>query len=53
MNEQQLARIVTLTSQLLQEKDVHTKQNIVGDKHIYAKEGLFVGDFNPAYDFFI
>ena len=53
MNEQQLAKIVTLTSQLLQEKDVHTKYNIVGDKTIYAKEGLYVGDYNPAYDFFI
>lgn len=53
MNEQQLAKIVNLTSQLLQEKDVYTKQNIVSDKTIYAKEGLFVCDFNPAYDFFI
>lgn len=53
MNEQQLARIVNLTSQLLEEKDVHTKHNIVGDKNIYAKGGLYVGDFNPAYDFFI
>lgn len=53
MNEQQLAKIVTLTSQLLQEKDIHSKYNIVGDKTIYAKEGLYVGDFNPAYDFFI
>ncbi len=53
MNEHQLAKIVNLTSQLLEEKDVHTKHNIVGDKNIYAKGGLYVGDFNPAYDFFI
>lgn len=53
MNEQQLAKIVTLTAQLLEEKDVHSKYNIVGDKTIYAKEGLYVGDFNPSYDFFI
>jgi len=53
MNEQQLAKIINLTAQLLEEKDVHTKFNIVGDKTIYAKEGLYVGDYNPAYDFFI
>jgi len=53
MNELQLAKIVTLTSQLLEEKDIYTKNNIVGDKTIFAKQGLFVGDFNPAYDFFI
>lgn len=53
MNEHQVAKIVNITSQLLEEKDIHTKQNIVGDKMIYAKEGLYVGDFNPAYDFFI
>jgi len=53
MNEHQLAKIVTLTAQLLEEKDIHTKHNIVGDRTIYAKEGLFVGDFNPSYDFFI
>lgn len=53
MNEKHLAQIVTLTSKLLEESDVHTKQNIVADKTIYAKDGLYVGDFNPAYDFFI
>lgn len=53
MNEYQVAKIVNLTAQLLEEKDVHTKYNIVGDKTIYAKEGLYVGDFNPAYEFFI
>lgn len=53
INEHQIAQIVNITAQLLEEKDIHSKFNIVGDKTIYAKEGLYVGDFNPSYDFFI
>jgi hypothetical protein len=51
--EHQIANIVNIVSQILKENDIHSKGNIIGDKTIYAKEGLFVGDYNPNYDFFI
>jgi hypothetical protein len=52
-NEHQIANIVKIVSQLIQQDDIHSRGNIVGDKTIYAKEGLYVGDYNPNYDFFI
>ena len=52
-NEHQIANIVKIVSHLIQQDDIHSRGNIVGDKTIYAKEGLYVGDYNPNYDFFI
>jgi hypothetical protein len=52
-NEHQIANIVKIVSHLIQQDDIHSRGNIIGDKTIYAKEGLFVGDYNPNYDFFI
>ena len=53
VNPQQIANIVQIVTQLLKENDIHTNGNIVGDKTIYAKGGLYIKDFNPNYDFFI
>ena len=52
-NEHAIANIVKIVSHLIQQDDIHSRGNIIGDKTIYAKEGLYVGDYNPNYDFFI
>jgi len=53
INENQIAQIVKIVETILKQNDIHSLGNIVGDKTIFAKQGLFVGDFNPNYDFFI
>lgn len=52
LNEQ-VAQIFQIITKLQKQEDFHTSKNIVADKTIYAKRGLHVGDFNPAFDLFI
>lgn len=52
LNEQ-VAQIIQIITKLQKQEDFHTSKNIVADKTIYAKRGLHVGDFNPAFDLFI
>lgn len=52
LNEQ-VAQIIQIITKLQKQEDFHTSKNIVADKTIYAKKGLHVGDFNPAFDLFI
>jgi hypothetical protein len=52
LNEQ-VAQIIQIITKLQKQDDFHTSKNIVADKTIYAKKGLHVGDFNPAFDLFI
>ena len=52
LNEQ-VAQIIQIITKLQKQEDFHTTKNIVADKTIYAKKGLHVGDFNPAFDLFI
>ena len=52
LNEQ-VAQIIQIITKLQKQEDFHTTKNIVADKTIYAKRGLHVGDFNPAFDLFI
>jgi len=53
MNEIQIAKITHIILEILKSKDIFTHQNIVADKTIYAKEGLYINDFNPNFDFFV
>lgn len=52
LNEQ-VAQIIQIITKLQKQEDFHTTKNIVADKTIYAKRGLHVGDFNPAFDLFV
>ena len=52
LNEQ-VAQIIQIITKLQKQEDFHTSKNIVADKTIYAKRGLHVGDFNPAFDLFV
>ena len=52
LNEQ-VAQMIQIITKLQKQEDFHTTKNIVADKTIYAKKGLHVGDFNPAFDLFI
>ena len=52
LNEQ-VAQMIQIITKLQKQEDFHTTKNIVADKTIYAKKGLYVGDFNPAFDLFI
>ena len=51
-NDKQIATIIQIVKQVVKQEDVHGV-NIVGDKTIYAKEGLYVGNFNPNYDLYV
>jgi hypothetical protein len=37
----------------LKKYDIVTKENLISDKFIYAKSGLYVKQFNPEYDLYI
>ena len=52
LNEQ-VAQMIQIITKLQKQEDFHTTKNIVADKTIYAKKGLHVGDFNPAFDLFV
>lgn len=53
MNEIQIAKITQVIIEILKSKDIFTQKNIIADKTIYAKEGLYINDFNPHFDFFV
>lgn len=53
VSNEQLAQMIQIITKLQKQEDIHTMKNIVADKTIYAKKGLYVGDFNPAFDLFI
>jgi hypothetical protein len=53
VSNEQLAQMIQIITKLQKQEDIHTMKNIVADKTIYAKKGLHVGDFNPAFDLFI
>jgi hypothetical protein len=52
-SNEQVAQMIQIITKLQKQEDFHTTKNIVADKTIYAKKGLHVGDFNPAFDLFI
>lgn len=52
-SNEQLAQMIQIITKLQKNEDFYTTKNIVADKTIYAKKGLHVGDFNPAFDLFI
>lgn len=52
-SNEQVAQMIQIITKLQKHEDFHTTKNIVADKTIYAKKGLHVGDFNPAFDLFI
>jgi hypothetical protein len=52
-SNEQVAQMIQIITKLQKQEDFHTTKNIVADKTIYAKRGLHVGDFNPAFDLFI
>ena len=37
----------------LKNNDVLTKENIISDKYIYSKSGIYIKQFNPTYDFYV
>ena len=52
-SNEQVAQMIQIITKLQKQEDFHTTKNIIADKTIYAKKGLHVGDFNPAFDLFI